>query len=318
MFSHWKARVPVRLKNRGVRGAGCLAALTVLVAGCSLGGESDAEPQDAGEQTAAGDTGPDVEALRAAWADAVDAACTERDEEYETLARALPDVVERDGLAVAAEPFAAAEATLQESVAAAEPAPGDEAQVDEMTALYQEAGDLTVQAVGAKYAKGDRRFYALMAQADEASAAADAIATELGAEGCATEPAGPYATVDGLAAVRWGDRASQLCRARDKAFMSFRPTDTARYEATTRRWLRRTRALGSPEQYAPRIKRFLDKYAASLQAQKQAAAAYSRGDIAAGEQLTAKGNRLVSESTEIMYDIGFAIGFDRYCSAKPG
>jgi hypothetical protein len=306
------------MKNRGVRGAGCLAALTLLVAGCSLGGEPEAEPEDAADETGAAETGPDVEALRAAWAEAVDAACTERDEQYETLARALPGVVGRDGLGVAAEPFAAAEATLQESVAAAEPAPGDEAQVEEMTALYQEAGDLTVQAVGAKYVKGDRTYYALMGQADEATAGADAIATELGADGCATEPAGPYATVGGLAAVRWGDRASQLCRARDKAFMSFRPTDTARYEAATRRWLRQTRALGLPEPYAPRIKRFLDKYAASLQAQKQAAAAYSRGDIAAGDQLNAKGNRLVSESTEIMYDIGFAIGFDRYCSAKPG
>jgi hypothetical protein len=310
--------VPVRLKNRGVRGAGCLAAVTLLVAGCSLGGESDDDAEAADEQTGAAETGPDVEALRAAWADAVDAACTERDEEFETLARALPGVVQRDGLTAAAEPFAAAEATFQESVAAAEPAPGDEAQVEEMTTLYQEAGDLTVQAVGAKFAKGDRNYYALMTQADEASGAADAIATELGAEACAAEPAGPYATAAGLAAVRWGDRASQLCRARDKAFMSFRPTDTARYTAATRRWLRQTRALGFPEQYAPRIKRFLDKYAASLQAQKQSAAAYASGDFAAGDQLNAKGNRLVGESTEIMYDIGFAIGFDRFCSAKPG
>ena len=312
--------MPVRRTNRGVRGAGCLAALTLLFAGCSLGGESESESDAdaADEQTGAAETGPDVAALRAAWADAVDAACTERDEEYATLAQALPPVVQRDGVATATEPFAAAEATFQESVAAAEPAPGDEAQVEEMTGLYQDAGDLTVQALGAKYAKGDRNFYALMEQADEASNAADAIATELGAEACATEPTGPYATVAGLAAVRWGDRASQLCRARDKAFMSFRPTDTARYAAATRRWLRQTRALGFPEQYAPRIKRFLDKYAASLQAQKQAEAAYASGDFAAGDQLNAKGNRLVGESTEIMYDIGFAIGFDRFCSAKPG
>jgi hypothetical protein len=310
--------VPVLLKNRGVCGALCLAALMVLAAGCSLGGESDGGAEAADEQTGAVETGPDVTALRAAWADAVDAACTERDEEYETLARALPAAVQRDGPATAAEPFAAAEATLQESLSAAEPAPGDEAQVEEMAALYQDAGDLTVQAVGARFAKGDRNFYALMTQADEASAAADAIATELGAEACATPPTGPYATSAGLAAVRWGDRASRLCRARDKAFMSFRPTDTARYNAATRRWLRQTRALGFPEQYAPRIKRFLDKYAASLQAQKQAAAAYASGDFAGGDQLNAKGNRLVSESTEIMYDIGFAIGFDRFCSAKPG
>jgi hypothetical protein len=310
--------VPVLFKNRGVRGAGCLAVLALLVAGCSLGGESEGDAEAADEQTSAAETGPDVEALRAAWADTVDAACTARDEEFARLAQTLPAAVQRDGTAAAAEPFAVIETTLQESLAAAEPAPGDEDQVEEMSAGYQEAGDLTVQAVGAKFTKGDRTFYALMTQADEASAAADAIATELGAEACATAPTGPYAGVDGLAAVRWGDRASRLCRARDKAFMSFRPTDTARYNAATRRWLRQTRALGYPEAYAPRIKRFLDKYAASLQAQKQAAAAYASGDFAKGDQLNAKGNRLVGESTEIMYDVGFTIGFDRYCSAKPG
>jgi hypothetical protein len=310
--------VPVRTRSRGARGAACLAAaLTLLVAGCSFGGGDD-EAQSPDEQTGAAETGPDVEALRAAWAEEVAAACTARDEEFETLARALPGVVEQDGFAAAGEPFAATEATMQASLAEAEPAPGDEAQAQEMTALYQEAGDLRVQALGAKYATGDRRYYALMGQADEARAEADAIATELGAEACAAEAPGPYATVDGLAAVRWGDRASQLCRARDRAFMSFRPTDVARYEAADRRWLRQTRALRAPEQYAPRIKRFLDKYAASVQAQRQAAAAYLSGDIAAGEQLTAKGNRLVSESTDIMYGVGFAIGFARFCSAKPG
>jgi len=72
--------MPVRL-NRGVRGAGCLAALTLLVAGCSLGGESEDDAEGADEQTGAAETGPDVEALRAAWADAVDAACSELDAE---------------------------------------------------------------------------------------------------------------------------------------------------------------------------------------------------------------------------------------------
>ena len=308
--------MPVR-RNRGASGAACLAALTLLVAGCSVGGGDD-EAASADEQTGAAETGPDVEALRAAWADEVGTACTERDAEVETLARSLPRVVERNGLAAAAEPVAAAEAALQASLAETEAAPGDEAQAEDMAALYQEAGDLRVQALAVKHAKGDRRFYALMEQSDEARAEADAIATELGAEACAAEAPGPYSTVDGLASVRWGDKASQLCRARDRAFMSFRPTDVARYDAAARRWLRQTRALGAPEQYAPRIKRFLDKYAASLQAQKQAAAAFSSGDIAAGEQLTAKGNRLVSESTKTMYDIGFAIGFVRFCSAKPG
>jgi hypothetical protein len=118
--------------------------------------------------------------------------------------------------------------------------------------------------------------------------------------------------------VRWADRASQLCSARDRAFASFRPTDTARFDAADRRWLRQVRSLRSPEEYAPRIKRFLAKYTASIAAQKQADAAYASGDVARGEQMLAKGNRLVSESTTLMYDVGFAIGFQSFCSAKRG
>lgn len=308
----------VRDTSRGAGGIACsTVALALLVAGCSLGGGAE-EAESADEQTGAAETGPDVEALRAAWAEQVGVACADRDAELEGLARGLPDVVVQDGLGATAEQLAAVEATMQAGLTEAEPAPGDEAQAEEMAARYQEASDLRAQAFGAKYAKGDRRFYALMRQSEEASEEAGAIATELGADSCAGAPSGPYASADGLAAVHWDYRASQLCRARDRAFMSFRPTDVARYDAATRRWLRQTRALGAPEQYAPRINRFLDKYAASLQVQKQAEGAYLSGDIAAGEQLTAKGNRLVSESTEIMYDIGFAIGFDRFCSAKPG
>ena len=307
--------MPVLLQNRGVRGAaGLVATVALLAAGCSLGDDGDGEAAD--EQTGAAETGPDVEALRAVWAEAVDAACADLDSQVETLAQGLPTAIEQDGLAAAAEQLAAADSALQESLAQSEPAPGDEAQVEEMAALYDQAGELRVQAVGSTYAKGDRRYYALMAQSEEARSEADAIATELGADGCAAEAQGPYATLDGLAAVRWADRASQLCRARDRAFASFRPTDTARFDAATRRWLRQTRALRPPEEYAPRIRRFLDKYAASLTAKKQADAAYTSGDIAAGERLVAKGNRLVSESTELMYDLGFAIGFQSFCSAK--
>jgi hypothetical protein len=310
--------VPVRGLNRGVVSVtGATAALTLLLVGCSLGGGSD-EAQSADDQTGAVDTGPDVEALRAAWAEEIDAACTDLDAQVETLAQGLPAAVEQDGLAAAAQQLEAAETAMQESLSGTEPAPGDEAQVEEMAALYEQAGELRMQALGSKYAKGDRTFYTLMAQSEEARSEADAIATELGADACAAEARGPYATLDGLAAVRWGLRASELCRARDRAFMSFRPTDIARYRAAARRWLRQTRALGAPEQYAPRIRRFLDKYAASLQAQQQADAAFARGDFAAGEQLIAKGNRLVGDSTEIMHKIGFAIGFDRFCSAKPG
>jgi len=32
--------------------------------------------------------------------------------------------------------------------------------------------------------------------------------------------------------------------------------------------------------------------------------------------LNAKGNRLSAQSTRLMYDIGFEIGFMRFCSAK--
>lgn len=308
--------MPVRFKNRGVRGAGCLAALTLLVAGCSLGGESEGDAAD--EQTAAAQTGPDVEALRAAWAEAADAACGDADAQIETLAQGLPAAVEQDGLAAAAEQLAAAETALQEGLAGSEPAPGDEAQVEEMAALYEQAGELRMRAFGSKYAKADRRYYALMAQSEEARAAADAIATELGADGCAAEAQGPYATLDGLAAVRWADRASQLCSARDRAFASFRPTDTARFDAATRRWLRQVRSLRPPDEYAPRIKRFLARYAAAIASENQADAAYASGDVASGEQLLAKSNRLVRESTTLMYDLGFAIGFQSFCTAKPG
>jgi hypothetical protein len=310
--------VPVRGLNRGVVPvAGATAALTLLLVGCSLGGGSD-EPQGADDQTEAVETGPDVEALRAAWAEEVEAACTDLDAQVETLAQGLPTAVEQDGLAAAAQQLAAAEAALQESLSGSEPAPGDEAQVEEMATLYEEAGELRMQALGSKYAKGDRTFYTLMAQSEEAQSEADAIAAELGADGCAAEAQGPYATLDGLAAVRWADRASQLCAARDRAFATFRPTDTARFDAATRRWIRQTRALRPPEEYAPRIKRFLDKYAASLGASEQAAGAFASGDIATGDRLVAKSNRLVRESNDLMYEIGFAIGFQNFCSAKPG
>jgi hypothetical protein len=309
--------VPVLVQNRGVRRAAGLAAmLAMLAAGCSLGGDGNGDEDAADEQTGAAETGPDVEALRAAWAEAVDAACADVDTQIETLAQGLPTAIEQDGLPAAADQLAAAQTALREGLAESEPAPGDEAQVEEMAALYEQAGELRVQALASKYAKGDRRYYALMAQSEEARSEADAIATELGADGCAAEAEGPYATVDGLAAVRWADRASQLCLARDRAFASFRPTDTARFDAATRRWLRQMRSLRPPEEYAPRIKRFLAKYAASIAAQKQADAAYARGDIAAGERVLAKSNRLLQESTELMYQVGFAIGFQSFCSAK--
>lgn len=291
-------------------------ALVLVVSGCSLGGGDD-EAQDAGEETDAAETGPDVEALRSAWAEQVSAACSERAAQIETLAQGLPGVVEEEGWTSAAEPFAPVDEAMLESMSEAEPAPGDEAQSQEMAALYQEAGELRTQALRAKYVKRDRQFYALMEESENAREEADAIATELGADGCAVEPPGPYSTVDGFAAVRWGDQASKLCGERDRAFKGFRPTDTDRFDAATRRWLRQTRALEEPEQYARRIKRFLDQYEASERAQDDALAAYNRGDPATGKRLNDKGNRLSSQSTDLMYDIGIEIGFTRFCSAKP-
>jgi hypothetical protein len=68
--------------------------------------------------------------------------------------------------------------------------------------------------------------------------------------------------------------------------------------------LRQTRALEPPEQYARRIERFLDQYEESVRA-------LDNGQVD-------KSNRLISQSTELMYQIGFELGFDRFCSAKPG
>jgi hypothetical protein len=310
--------MPARTNGRGVLAIASLAAATALVVpACSLGGGDDEAPQSGDGQGEAVETGPDVDALRAAWAEAVGAACTERNEQIETLARDLPAAVEEKGLAAAAKQLAPVEETMLTTMTAAEPAPGDEERAREMAALYQEAGELRIQAVGTGYFRRDRRFYDLMERSEDAREQANAIATELGAERCAAEPPGPYATVDGFAAVRWGERESKVCRERDRVLMSLRPTDAAGFAAATRRWLRQTRALEPPEQYADRIERFIEMYEASVRAQDDAEAAYQRGDIAAGERLTDKGNRLTTKSTEVMYDIGFAIGFEQFCSAKP-
>lgn len=282
--------------------AGLVVALALLVSGCSLGGGDD-EAEETGQETGAADTGPDVEALRAAWAEQVSAACSERHVQSETLARGLPTVVEQEGWATAAEQFAPVEETMQESMSTAEPAPGDEAQAQEMAALYEQAGELRIQAIRAKYVKRDRRFRALMRESENAREQAAAIATELGADGCGAEPPGPYATAEGLAAVRWGDRASKLCRERDRAYMSLRPTDASGFDAVTRRWLRQSRALEEPEKYARRIDRFLDQYEESARALDQGS--------------TDKSNRLIAKSTELMYQLGFELGFDSFCSTKP-
>jgi hypothetical protein len=100
-------------------------------------------------------------------------------------------------------------------------------------------------------------------------------------------------------------------------FTRLRPTDVARFEAASRRWLRKTLALEPPERYARRIDRALDMYAESLEASRDAAAAAARGDVAALETLNAEANRLSVQSTKLLYDVGFASGFDRFARRGP-
>ncbi|MGH3112143.1 MAG: hypothetical protein ACRDOP_01600, partial [Gaiellaceae bacterium] len=300
------------------RAAFLVVASTLFVSGCSLGG-GDGEAQEAGDVagapvTVAPEPQPDAEALRAAWAAEVGAACAERNEQIEALARALPGVVEEKGLAGAAARFEPIDRALLERLNEAEPAPGDDVRAQEMAALYRQAAQAEARALGTSYVKRDRRFYALMRRSEAAHERADAIATELGAQQCAVASPGMYATVAGLAAVRWGDRASKLCRARDRTFSRLRSTDTARFEAATRLWLRQMRALRAPKRYARRIDRFLDQQAASEQALDAADVAFARNRRAAGEALVDTSNRLTSRSSEVMYRVAFEIGFVNFCS----
>ena len=305
-------------------GALCAAlAIAVLAVGCMGGGDGGGggggEELDGGEaQEAQTDTGPDVEALRAEWADAAGAACSARSAAVEDVARTLAGTVESEGLPAAGTQLADADATAAAAIREAEPAPGDEAQAEEMAALLERAAELRGRALAAPYRRGDRRFYTLIEQANAVSADAEAIAAELGATGCADGGAGLYSTTDELLAVRWGDRASRLCRTRDRTFTRLRPTDVTRFEAAARRWLRETRALESPKRYARRIGRALDMYAESLEASEASAAAAAGGDVAALEALNAKTNRLTVQSSKLLYGVGFEIGFEGFCSARSG
>ena len=142
-----------------------------------------------------------------------------------------------------------------------------------------------------------------MADADAARAEADAIADELGASACTRQTAGPYAGREGLAAVRWGLRASELCRARDRAFGRLRSTDVEGFERVDAQFLARMRTLARPKPYAARINRLLKLYAGHVQASK-------RGDYT-------ESNRLSERSTSLVYDLGFELGYERFCSARP-
>lgn len=278
-----------------------------LAVGCMGGGGADEEEagrtSGAAGTTGSAETGPDVALLREEWAQAADAACAARDEAIAGITRALPDTVEQEGLAGASSGLADVTRPAIVALDDANPAPGDEEAAARMIELYTETLTLEAKALGSAYKKEDRRFYALMGEAEETREEADSLAGDLGATRCTEHAAGPYADVDGLAAVRWGAQASEFCRERDKAFGRLRPTDLSGFEAASTRWLRQMRLLATPKQYAREIERFLDMYAQSSQASR-------RGAIE-------EANRLVRKSTELMYDVGFTIGFDRFCSARP-
>jgi hypothetical protein len=312
--------MPARRASRGVRRAAfVVVAAALCVSGCSLDGGDD-EVQEAGAAggpaapAPAPEPEPDAEVLRAAWAAEVGAACAERNVQIEALARVLPGVVEDKGLVAAAARLAPVDRTLGQRLDDAEPAPGDEERAQEMTARLREAGAAWTRALGARYLEGDRRFYALMRRSAAARERAAAVATELGAQGCAVGPRSAYATVAGLAAVRWGYRASRLCRARDRTFARLRPTATARFEAATLLWLRQMRALRPPNRYAGRIDRFLDQQTAAERALDAADGAFARNRPAVGEALVDKSNRLTARSSELMYRVASEIGFTSFCS----
>ena len=305
-------------RRRARRAALVVVAAALCVSGCSAGGD-DGEVQEAGGAAPAAappqpETEPDPGLLRTAWAVEVEAACAARNEQIEGLARNLPAVVEQRGLAGAAAQFVPVDRTLLQRLSDAEPAPGDEERAHELAARLREAGAARSQALGAQYLERDRRFYALMRRSATARGRAAAIATELGAQGCAVGPRGAYATAAGLAAVRWGDRASKLCRARDRTFARLRPTATARFEAATQLWLRQMRALRAPNRYAGRINRFLDQQAAAERALDAADVAFARNRPVIGEALVDKSNRLTSRSSELMYRVALEIGFTSFCS----
>jgi hypothetical protein len=272
------------------------SAFGAVAVGCSLGGGG--EQEEAETRT----TGPDAAALRHEWAQKANTACSARNDAIADVMKALPSIVERQGLRAAASRLTRNTQKAVADLGEADPAPGDEGRTTEMVALYKQALTLQAQALAAPYNKRDRRFYARMRKADEGRKQADAIAVDLGATSCA-EQAGPYAGIDEVAAIRWGDRASKLCRARDRDFGRLRPTDIAAFDAVSMHWLRQMRTLASPKRYARKIERFLDLYAASVRASM-------RGSYE-------ESNRLSERSSDLMYDIGFAIGFERFCSARP-
>ena len=293
--------MPVRLKNRGVRGAGCLAALTLLVAGCSLGGESEATSlgrrradgsrrDRPGRRSAEGRLGGSGRRrLRA----------TPTRRSRRSLKGYQPPLSE-DGLAAAAESAGSRRATLQEGLAEAEPAPGDEAQVEEMAALYEQAGALRTQAVGVEV----RERRPPLLRADGPVRGGDVRRLTPSRRSSAQRdapprPTGPYATArraggcalgrPGVAALPGARSSASRASARRTPLGLTRPP-AAGYGRCGRSGRRRNTPPGSSAS-SPSTPR-------PSPAQKQADAAYSSGDFGAASSCFAKSNRLVSESTD--------------------
>src|SRR5688572_1830807 len=160
---------------------GALAsAFGALAVGCSLGGGGGER-----ENAETRETGPDVAALRQEWAQKANTACSARTDAIAGVTQALPDIVERQGLRAAASRLTRDPQEATTELGEADPAPGDEERTAEMVALYEQVLALQAQALVAPYKKRDRRFNALMLNAEEVRKQADAIAIDLGADACA-------------------------------------------------------------------------------------------------------------------------------------
>ncbi len=218
--------MPVRLKNRGVRGAGCLAALTLLVAGCSLGGESEGDGggrrrADGSRRDRAGRRSPEGR-VGGSGRRRLRRQPTRRSRRS---LKGLPAVVERgwprgSGRAAGNRRDDAAGGPGRGRARSGRRGPG-----------RGDGGSLRggrraeAQAFGAKHANGRPPLLHLMAQSEEARRRPTPSRRSSAPTDAPPSPRAPTRHSTGLAAVRWADRASQLCLARDRAFASFRPTD---------------------------------------------------------------------------------------------
>ena len=284
-------------------------AVAVVLVGCSGGGSNESAvgptaTQAAQESGSATGDDAEVEALRTSWAATVDEACRARASALASVARDLPATIERGGFKAGGQAVRTSAEDALAAMGEAELASGDEELGAEFVDSYGEAWALEARAVAAPYKQQDRRFFALMEQASAARADANALVGELGVTTCGDDDSGPYASTNAYAAVRWGMRASEFCRVRDTAFRKLRSTDLAGFDRVSAEFLAHMQTLAQPEPYTRRIKRLLREYAAQVDASK-------RGDFDTS-------NRLSEETTTLLYDLGFDIGYTRFCSVAGG